>query len=183
MVFQDLIQALTPRYHQIPTFGNHIRRFSQNVSEMKKMTAHNLENVLQVNSLHLTRYWTNTALLIIQCSMPAFEGMFPNKTHDNSIQKLLYVCCEWHALAKLRLHMDETLALLEKVTTILGTQLRKFAKDLCPAYSTTETDREVTSRKRRAQRKTIEQGRPLQVEENGKITATNIFLCELITSM
>ena len=119
---------------------------------------------------------------MIQCSMPAFEGMFPNKTHDNSIQKLLYVCCEWHALAKLRLHTDETLALLEKMTAILGTQLRKFAKDICPAYSTTETVREVAGRKRRARRKTIEQGRHLPVDENGKITVTNILICELIVS-
>jgi hypothetical protein len=116
--------------------------------------------------------------------MPAFEGMFPDKVHDNSIQKLLYICCEWHALAKLRLHTDETLGLLEKVTATLGTQLRKFAKDICPAYSTMETDRKVAGRKRCTQRKSIERGQPIQVEENeGKITTNNTIVCDLTTSM
>jgi hypothetical protein len=39
------------RYRHIPTFGHHIRGFSKNVSEMKKMTAHNLENILQVHGI------------------------------------------------------------------------------------------------------------------------------------
>jgi hypothetical protein len=35
-------------FRQIPTFGDTIRRFSNNVSEMKKLAAQNYEDILQV---------------------------------------------------------------------------------------------------------------------------------------
>jgi len=39
-------------YREIPSFGRDtIRRFSTNCSEMKKMAAHDFENLLQVRSL------------------------------------------------------------------------------------------------------------------------------------
>jgi hypothetical protein len=44
------------RYRQIPTFGKDtIRRFSANVSDMRRMTAGDLEDLLQV-SYHLLRF-------------------------------------------------------------------------------------------------------------------------------
>ena len=40
--------------------------------------------------------------------------------------KLLYRVSEWHALAKLRMHTEDSLALLEESTKDLGDLLRQF---------------------------------------------------------
>jgi hypothetical protein len=79
----------------------------------------------------------------IQCSIPAFCGLFPNSQHDSCIQRLLYVCCIWNSLAKLRLQTDATLSMLEDATRSLGEVLREFTEVACPSYKTMETDREV----------------------------------------
>jgi hypothetical protein len=55
---------------------------------------------------------------------------------------------EWHALAKMRLHSDETLALLEKSLRRLGAQLRKFSKITCSAFRTFELPGETAARHR-----------------------------------
>jgi hypothetical protein len=84
--------------------------------------------------------------------MPAFCGLFPNSQHDSFIQRLLYTCCVWNSLSKLRLHTDSTLSMLEDTTRTLGEVLREFADNVCPNYQTMETDREVAGRQRREQR-------------------------------
>lgn len=53
---------------------------------------------------------------------------------------------QWHGLAKLRLHTDDTLAHLDKLTTTLGDQLRKFKKRTCSAFQTKELPRETLAR-------------------------------------
>jgi hypothetical protein len=93
---------------------------------------------------------------IIQCSMPAFRGMFPNHDHDVLIQDLLCACCEWDSLAKLRLHTESTLSMLEDATNALGRLLRQFADRVCPSYNTLETAREAAGRRQREQRKASE---------------------------
>lgn len=65
---------------------------------------------------------------------------------------LLFVLGNWHGLAKLRIHTDETLDALDKVTKHLGVLLRKFVEDICPAFSTKELRREAESRRRRQAR-------------------------------
>ena len=43
---------ISTRYHQVPTFGQDtIRRFRENCSELKKMTARDFEDLLQVRLL------------------------------------------------------------------------------------------------------------------------------------
>jgi hypothetical protein len=45
-----LLSDVEQRYRELPSFGRDtIRRFSSNSSEMKKMTAHDFENLLQVH--------------------------------------------------------------------------------------------------------------------------------------
>ena len=53
--------ALTPpRFRQIPTFGRFtIRRFHNNVSEMKKLAARDFEDILQVGAVSCTLYLTH----------------------------------------------------------------------------------------------------------------------------
>jgi hypothetical protein len=55
----------------------------------------------------------------------------------------------WHGVAKLRLHTDSTLNLLEQLTTQFGTLLRRFVKDTEKSFSTTELPRETAARGRR----------------------------------
>ncbi|KAG2076567.1 hypothetical protein BDR04DRAFT_1125654 [Suillus decipiens] len=79
-----------------------IHKFSNNTSEMKRLAAHDFENMLQLSiSAPLID-------LYCQCTIPVFDGLFP-VGHDVLVQSLLYRFAEWHALAKLRMHSDSTI--------------------------------------------------------------------------
>ena len=62
---------------------------------------------------------------------------------------LLFICAQWHALAKLRLHNSLTLDLLEYTTTYLGAQMRRFERDTCSKIHTKELLKEAEARARR----------------------------------
>ena len=64
---------------------------------------------------------------------------------------LLFTCAYWHGLAKLRMHTDETLTLLDTVTERLGQRLRRFQLKTCDAFNTQELKREAEHHQRRAQ--------------------------------
>jgi hypothetical protein len=66
-------------------------------------------------------------------------------------------------MAKLRIHTDETLAIMDKVTASLGSIIRTFVSKFCSAYDTRELPREAAARKRRLARKTKAKG-----ENSGK---------------
>lgn len=59
----------------------------------------------------------------------------------------------WHGLAKLRMHHDLTLNLLDSVTETLGEQLRNFSQKICPKFDTLELRREQQARLRREAKK------------------------------
>ncbi|KIK19797.1 hypothetical protein PISMIDRAFT_106967, partial [Pisolithus microcarpus 441] len=81
----------------VPTFGQDtIQRFSKNCSEMKRMTAHDSEDLLQ-------------------CAFPVFEGLLP-EPHNSSVLELLCTLCHWHGFAKLHMHTDETLRVMDDLT-------------------------------------------------------------------
>ncbi|KAF5368267.1 hypothetical protein D9615_010369 [Tricholomella constricta] len=102
-------QAMNWRYRQVLTFGRStIRRFSDNVTGLKKLAARNFEDLLQ-------------------CAIPVFDGLLDDEDNDIIIT-LLFTLAEWHALAKLRLHTESTIRWLEQSTTDLGRQLRQFEK-------------------------------------------------------
>ena len=77
-----------------------------------------------------------------------FEALFPY-AHDSNIQRLLFRLCEWHALAKLRMHTDDSLALLQKSVRALGDQLRHFQSDICTTFTTRELPKEAAQWQRR----------------------------------
>lgn len=66
---------------------------------------------------------------------------------------LLFVLAKWHSLAKLRLHTDHTLDLMDNLTTELGDQFRTFETGTCFAIKTKELPREYQARKRREARR------------------------------
>lgn len=59
----------------------------------------------------------------------------------------------WHALAKLRLHTDLTLGILDQYTTLLGKFLRDFHSKTSSAFDTKELPREADARERRKTKK------------------------------
>jgi hypothetical protein len=77
-----------------------------------------------------------------QCTIPAFDGLLP-EPHNRNILALLDTCASWHALAKLRMHTDDTLNLLDAATVLLGKQLHHFKKYTCAAFDTHKLKWEV----------------------------------------
>ncbi|KIK20577.1 hypothetical protein PISMIDRAFT_105535, partial [Pisolithus microcarpus 441] len=73
-----------------------IQHFSKNCSEMKRMTTHDFEDLLQ-------------------CAFPVFEGLL-SEAHNLSVLELLYTLCHWHGFAKLRMHTDKTLRVMDDLT-------------------------------------------------------------------
>ncbi len=63
--------------------------------------------------------------------------------------KLLYRFSEWRALAKLRMHTEGSLELMEECTKELGELLRQFRRLTCTKFGTVELQREADARKRR----------------------------------
>jgi hypothetical protein len=65
------------------------------------------------------------------------------------VMTLLYRTAEWHAFAKLWLHTESTLQLLEQLTTELGQLTRKFRDATQSTFATFELPKETEARKRR----------------------------------
>lgn len=59
----------------------------------------------------------------------------------------------WHGLAKLRIHTDRTLEILDQTTTLLGQYLRDFHSKTCSSFNTKELPREANARDRRKTKK------------------------------
>ncbi|KIJ10963.1 hypothetical protein PAXINDRAFT_16115 [Paxillus involutus ATCC 200175] len=95
------LHILDHRYCQVPTFGRAtIRCFTNNLSEMKQMAAHNFEDLLQY-------------------ALPVFEGLLP-EPHNSAVLELLYLLCDpavQDFTAKLKHH------LLPQIQAIHGCQL------------------------------------------------------------
>ncbi|KAJ3535195.1 hypothetical protein NMY22_g6600 [Coprinellus aureogranulatus] len=124
-----LVNILDQRYRQVPTFGKDtIRRFSSSVSLQKQLAARNYEDMLQ-------------------CAVPVFEGLLP-ANHDLRVHNLLFTLGHWHALAKMRMHTDFSLHVLDQWTTILGEDARAFIELTCTEFETRELKREFEARKR-----------------------------------
>ncbi|KAH6901821.1 hypothetical protein BKA70DRAFT_1435826 [Coprinopsis sp. MPI-PUGE-AT-0042] len=126
--------AEQPRYRLISSFGRDtIRKFSRNASECKRRAARDYEDLLQ-------------------CSIPVFDGLLPSP-HNEIVKELLFLLCQWHALAKLRLHHDITLEFLESTTTRLASQFRRFEVQTCKCVEIRELPHEAELRERQAAKK------------------------------
>ena len=67
--------------------------------------------------------------------------------------ELLYICAQWHTLAKLRLHNDFTVDFLEYTTSMLGSKMRCFAQEVCAKTPTKESEKEADARARKEGKK------------------------------
>jgi hypothetical protein len=77
-----------------------------------------------------------------QCSIPVFEGLLP-EPFNGMLLRLLYKAAEWHALAKLRMHTDSTLDLLDAVTREFGRLMRQFRDKTSDEFDTREVPHET----------------------------------------
>jgi hypothetical protein len=139
------------RYREISTFGRGtIRKFTTNSSEMKKLAARDFEDLLQVRSY----VYLSIKLFVdlIQCAIPVFEGLL-DRQHDKQLMKLLYRTSEWHTLAKLCMHTNQSLDLLEELTTEFGDLMRRFQDVTSSQFATMELPRETAARNRREAQK------------------------------
>lgn len=93
----------------------------------------------------------------MQCSIPVFAGLLPDP-HNSQVLNLLFVLSHWHGLAKLRIHTDDTLHIMETTTKELGNCIRSFASETCPSFTTKELPREAEARMRRQAQQS--RGRP-----------------------
>ncbi|KAG2062510.1 hypothetical protein BDR04DRAFT_1131197 [Suillus decipiens] len=117
----ESVVLLNERFHLIPSFGKGgIRRFPSNVSED-----------------------------ILQCAILAFEDLFLD-SHNEVVRILLFHLAEWHTIAKLRIHTDNSLDLLNQATRCLGQQLRKFRDFTCSAFQTMELPGEIAAHQRKS---------------------------------
>ena len=132
-------------FRMVAAFGDKIRRFEGNVSDMKRLAGHDFEDILQVHG----RVSVMGVLLTMktQCIIPCIEGLF-KEPHNSSVIELLYIFATWHALAKLHIHTDTSLGLLDTATTALGNALRYFTRVTCPEFKTVETPAEYAKRQR-----------------------------------
>ncbi|KAF7967740.1 hypothetical protein HWV62_33264 [Athelia sp. TMB] len=151
----NVTNMLDARYRQVPSFGRDtIRRFSNNVSELKQLAARDYEDLLQ-------------------CAIPVLDGLLP-EPYNTEILTLLFVCSHWHALAKLRMHTDCTLDMLDEETTNLGTCLRSFAANTCEAYITHELPRETAARNRRKAKNGAKTAAPSIANPSSKLKTYNL---------
>lgn len=95
-----------------------------------------------------------------QCAIPVFEGLLP-EPHNSAILQLIFYLAHWHGLAKLRMHSDVTLAILDKETTVVGRLLRNFNTNTCPQFKTKELRREAEARQRLQAKKQPKGGQSL----------------------
>ena len=107
----------------------------------------------------------------MQCAIPCFEGLLP-EPHNKRLMKLLYRTAEWHALAKLRMHSESTLDLLDNLTSEFGRLLRQFRDHTCSQYNTTELPRETDARNRRKSKNSKGRSSILSQDATGIVEVT-----------
>ena len=148
---------LPTSYRQVPTFGSDtIQKFSINASELKKLAACDYKDLLQV-SLDSIFISTTNKQYFHQCSTPVFEGPLP-EPHNSVIMVLLFTCCNWHGLAKLRMHTDLTLGIFDTATTTIGSEFCQFTTNTCNAFHTKELLQETEARHRHALKRNANRG-------------------------
>jgi hypothetical protein len=78
-----------------------------------------------------------------------FDSLLPHP-HNTIILDLLFTLCQWHGLAKLRLHHDLTIQLFDETTSQLGSTFRRFHVETCQKVPTVELQSEADRRARQA---------------------------------
>lgn len=99
--------------------------------------------------------------------IPVVDGLLA-EPHNSMILTLLYRLAEWHALAKLRMHTEQTLKFLEKSTTTIGQELRGFRDSSIKEFKCQELPKEIAARQRQRERAAAQ-----KTQSNAKAQATD----------
>jgi hypothetical protein len=83
--------------------------------------------------------------------IPAFDGLLKD-THNAMVLTLLYHLAEWHALAKLRMHTENTLTYLEESTTRIGKELHNFQDQSLQSFKCQELPKETAAQQQQQER-------------------------------
>jgi hypothetical protein len=78
-------------FRELPNFGDSIRKFTSNASEMKKLAARDLENLLQVCLKHFCLF-IDTFIMIFSALYPCLKVFYLNPTTAESSNYFFY----WH---------------------------------------------------------------------------------------
>ena len=131
-------------YQQVPTFGHDtIQHFCSNSSEMKKMAARDFKDLLLV----WLPFCFVLSLMVMLVLHSCLDKLLP-EPHNTLVMTLLFLLCHWQVLAKLCMHTDDTLRLMELITVKLGNHLRTFTNETCSAFSTKELHCEAEAQTR-----------------------------------
>jgi hypothetical protein len=84
----------------------------------------------------------------------------------------------WHGLAKLRMHSDLTLEIMDQVTSAVGQQFREFKATVCSAYDTHELRQEVEARTRRHAKQAAKQAAKQDLRQKGKSSEEGVAIVE-----
>ncbi|KAF9642608.1 hypothetical protein BDM02DRAFT_3105455, partial [Thelephora ganbajun] len=117
-------------FQMVPMFGlDIIRKFINNVSGLKQLAVWDFKDILQ-------------------CIIPVFEGLLPqkHKKHEKDILNTLFLLATWHAYAKLRLHTDHTLDSFEQLMRPLGEKIRLFAGKITKNFVVKELPKEAAAK-------------------------------------
>ena|ERR1700722_16852829 len=120
---------------------------------------------------------------MFQCAIPVFDGLLP-EPHNGRILRLLFTIAHWHALAKLRVHNDSTLGVMDSTTKLLGEKLREFKDKTCSAFETRELKREYNARIRRTAKSIAakDPGKTVNALLTHNLTTTTSSMSEIVSS-
>jgi hypothetical protein len=89
---------------------------------------------------------------LIQCSIPVFYGLLPEKQEDeDSILEMLHCILEWQMLAGMDLHTEITLEQFKSTHRELGIHLRNFTDCVCTHFGTVNLTRDATRSNQQAE--------------------------------
>lgn len=106
--------------------------------------------------------------------IPVVDGLLP-EPHNSMMLTLLYRLAEWHALAKLRMHTEYTLQCLDRSTTTIGQELRKFRDTSLRSFKCLELPKETAIRQRRRERAQVQKAQSnIRTPANANGSSTNV---------
>ena len=82
-------------FRELPNFGDSIRKFTSNASEMKKLAARDLENLLQV-CFNISALFSNIFIVIFSVLSPFLKASYPNPTTAESSNYFFYLPTGMH---------------------------------------------------------------------------------------
>ncbi|KAJ3019645.1 hypothetical protein NUW54_g25 [Trametes sanguinea] len=140
------VNMFNARFANVPTFGRDtICRFDANIAGLKKLAARDFKDLLQ-------------------CAIPIFEHLL-EPPHNHIVHHMLFQLAMFHVCAKLHMHSNNTLHILEHLIGSLGQAMCVFTSNVCPDYNTWELDKEVEARQWRQARKSLKSKGPGQAQD------------------